>query len=282
MTFSVAPSTLLRGPSIRTVAVAENWVHGIAAQPEHPPKGAMTPDEARLKDRLYVVQNGVALIAVEGLLVPDGGWIGYSGITGYADLQEQIGSAYADPSVKSIALWINSGGGYVEDLFEFCAWLAEFKSRDKLVCALCQHAYSAAYAIAASCSEITVAPMGGVGSIGVVMVHFEISKALEDFGVGVSVIRAPDGKFRGNMVEALDDAARAKFQASVSEMSNIFADHVGEQRGLTRDDILGFDAAVFELPSGTAEAVRLGLADEAISPGDALDKLIEFSTNATD
>lgn len=276
---TVSPAALLSGPAIRPVAMAENWVHSLASDHGTPPKGAMSPDCARRENALYQRLGDVALIGVEGMLVPESGWIGYSRITGYDDLRAQTEAALADSAVAKIAYYVNSGGGYCEGLWEFSAWLSSVRGQKPTV-ALCQHAYSAAYAIACTCDDLVVAPMGGVGSIGTVLVHIEIAKALAEFGVAVNVIRAPDGKYRGNMLEALDDATRAKFQASVDELTEIFTAHVAAHRGIGQDSVLATDAGVFDLPSGTARAVTLGLADEALSIDDALQSLIDFQPAA--
>jgi len=281
-TLAPLSAALLRGPSIRAVALAETWVHGLTAQPDQPPKGAMNAAQARESNRLYAVEGGVALIDVCGMLVPESGWIGCAGITGYPDLEDQIGAALADPSVASVALLIKSGGGYCEELWEFCLWLTAQRGGEKPLVAICHTAASAAYAIASCCDRIVVSPFGLVGSIGTVMVHLELSGFLEKHGVTATVVRSPDGKYRGNMLEALDPATLATFQASTDELTRYFANHVASTRGLTVEAVLATNAAVYELGSGTAEALRLGLVDAVMLPEAALADLIEFSTAAQD
>lgn len=268
-----------RGPSVFRALTADTYAHLLATAPSQPPKGALSPAEAQERNRLYDVVDGIAVIGVEGLLLPDTGWIGYSGATGYGDLEFQIGAALADPSIKAIALYVDSGGGRVDGLFEFTDWLAENRG-DKPIVALCDTAYSAAYAIAAACDRVVAAPMGGVGSIGVLLVHVEISKALEEFGIAVNVIRSPDGKARGNFLEQLDEATRATFQAGVDELAEIFAKHVAGHRDIEVSAVIETNAALFDLPSGTAAALSLELVDAVMPLPAALQELRDFSTAA--
>lgn len=271
------PQPILRGSAFQPMALADAFVHGLARDHGQPPKAAMTPERAAANGRLFNRYGPVAVIGVEGLLVPEEGWIGDEYVTGYADLEQQAEAALADGGVEAVGFWINSGGGYVEGLFEFCDWLNAARGNKPIV-AFCQHAYSAAYAIASACDRITVAPMGGVGSIGAGCIHFEISGALEKWGIKPTIIRAPDGKMRGGVLETLDDRARAELQRGINETTGLFTALVerGREGLITAEDALALDAAVLRLPTGTAEALRLRLVDEVTTPGEALDALVAF------
>jgi len=79
------------------------------------------------------------------------------------------------------------------------------------------------------------------------------------------------------MLEQLDPTARERFMSSIDELTGMFADHVAAHRGIAVETVIGTDAACFELPSGTARALTLGLVDAVMTPEDALAELAAYS-----
>lgn len=243
------------------------------------PPRAMTPEQAERRGVLYYRAGPVAIIPVEGILVPGTGYIGSDWMTGYGDLAAQFSAALADESVSVIAPLINSGGGMVSGLWELVDAMMSARGAKPMV-ALCENAYSAAYAIAAACDRIAVSPYGGVGSIGVVLMHMEMARAMEGDGVSVTILRAPEGKGRGGPFEALDDATRASLQGAVTELAALFGAKVAAGRAgmVTAEAALATDAAEYDTPSRLAEALRLGLVDAVAPLDDVLGEITEFST----
>jgi hypothetical protein len=75
--------------------------------------------------------------------------------------------------------------------------------------------------------------MAEAGSIGVVAVHQEMSKMLKDIGITATVIRSGKYKALGNPLEPLSEEAKAEMKGQVDYLSNIFDQHVADQRGTT-------------------------------------------------
>src|SRR3546814_11579452 len=71
---------------------------------------------------------------------------------------------------------------------------------------LADHSHSASYWLASAADKVFMPKLGTAGSIGAVILHAEMSKALEEEGINVTIFRSKDGKMRGNAMEVLDAA----------------------------------------------------------------------------
>ncbi|MQX37885.1 S49 family peptidase [Roseospira navarrensis] len=268
----------LRGPALLAPeweGYARDAVARMAALNGTIPDGATALAGVTGTRRLYPVVEGVAVVGVSGLLVHKLGFIGCDFITGYDGIRAQLAQAFADPEVRAIVLDIDSGGGTVAGCFDLVDWIVAAKAESgKTVAAiLSEEAYSAAYAIATAADSIAVPQTGGVGSIGAVIMHLDISRLLEHDGVAVSLIHAGQHKVDGNPFQALPDTVRADWQRAVDDTRRLFAAVVARNRqaagaALTEQDALDTEARCLKGPTGTAEAVRIGLAD-AVMPPDA-------------
>lgn len=225
--------------------------------------------------KTYSMDGDIAVIHVEGVLTHKAGWLdAMSGFCGYNLLTRQLNDAYRDPDVVGIWLEIDSPGGAVAGLFAFVEELAAMTQAmdgKPIYAWVNEQACSAAYAIAAVCDKVYGPEDAIVGSIGCVIVHTSINRALEDNGMDVTVIRSGDRKMRGNQYEALDDATQAKLQASVDDVRKRFANLVHIGRNIPVADILATEADWFE----GKEAVNLGLMDAVISEREAWSRLEE-------
>ncbi|UWQ77613.1 S49 family peptidase [Leisingera sp. S132] len=229
--------------------------------------------------RGYIKHGGVAVIEVVGSLVRRGSWLGQSsGMTSYEGLRAQISAAASDPDIKAIALELDTPGGEAAGAFELAAMIREVR-KSKPVYAFCaESAYSAGYALASQADLITVPEFGGCGSIGVIAMHAEQSRKLDQEGITVTVIRAGERKAEGNSIEPLPEALLQEWQEQCEKMRVSFAQLVGEGRG-DRFDMaaaLKSEARCFDGP----EAVRLGLADRMADPKKAFDAMVA-SVNET-
>ncbi|MGE3623700.1 MAG: S49 family peptidase [Bdellovibrionales bacterium] len=177
-------------------------------------------------------------------------------------------AAVNNEEIKAIIIDTNSPGGVcagTPELFELI-----YNARDKkpIIAQVNSMAASAAYWLACAASEIVVTPSGSVGSIGVVTVHEDISKRLEEDGVKVTFIHAGQYKVEGNYLEPLGDEAKAQFQKSVDEFYSMFQQAVAKGRGVTVKEVeanFGRGRMV-----GAKEAVSLGMADRVGTMEDTL------------
>lgn len=221
----------------------------------------------------FIRHKGVAIIEVIGTCVRRGSWLGQSsGLTSYEGLRAQIKSAAADPEIKAIALEFDTPGGEAAGAFELAALVREVR-KSKPVYAFCaEYAFSAGYALASQASRVVVPEFGGAGSIGVVMMHAEMSRKLDQDGVTVTIVRSGERKAEGNAAEPLPAELLAEWQRTSDKMRVAFADLVGRGRGKVLDAAAAMktEARCFDGP----EAVSLGIADQVANPKDAFDAMV--------
>jgi signal peptide peptidase SppA len=238
--------------------------------------GAVWLDDAASRD-LYMVVDGVALIGVFGLLVPDLPFHGATMGTGYNCIRIAAGAAFADPSVKAIALCIDSTGGMVAGCFELVEHLrfASRQAKKPIVSIVKDTAASAAYALACAGESISVPKTGGVGSIGVILMHMDMSGMLENAGVKVSLVHSGAHKVDGNPYEPLKREVRDEWQDDLDAYRLLFAETVAASRPMSVQDVLDTEARMYEGPMKTEFARDEGLVDAVASPDDALAALIK-------
>ena len=214
-------------------------------------------------DAPYPVVDGIAVIEISGVLIHRGGWIGQSsGQTSYEGIAAQIEAAASDPSVRGVALEIDSFGGEVAGVFDLADQIRALR-RDKPVWAfIAEHAFSAGYALASQADRILIPRTGTVGSIGVVVMHADLSSKLDQDGIRVTLIHSGQHKVDGNPYEALPEAVRDEIQRESDVLRVLFAETVAAGRGgqLSQDGALATEAATYR----GGDAVAAGLADEVI------------------
>lgn len=226
----------------------------------------------------YDLADGIALIPVRGLILPELGWIGSSYATGCAEIRWQIAEALSDPEVKGIALVIDSGGGLVAGVDETAAAIRAAREAKPIATVVEYWCFSAAYWIGSAAQTVAAPRTGGIGHVGVFKTHFDFSKLLDREGIKPTLIYSGARKVDGNPYEPLGDEARAAMQAAVDAMRRVFAESVAAGRGLPVDAILGTEARVFEGPAAIEEAREAGLID-AILPAD--EALAAFAAGLT-
>lgn len=221
-------------------------------------------------DRPYAVTgDGVAIIPIRGIIVHRYGWCD-PWVTGTDAVRARFALALADTEVRAIVLDIDSIGGEVAGTFDLVDAMTAARGTKPVWAVLNEEAYSAAYAIASAADRITIPRTGGAGSIGILAVHMEWSRMLDEAGITVNLIRYGAAKAEGHEAEPLSDVARARIQAQVNECGDLFVATVARNRSLPADRIRALEAATFLGP----ETVRLGLADIVAAPDEAYRALV--------
>ena len=216
----------------------------------------------------FAMIDGVAVIEVSGVLVHRGAWIGQSsGQTSYEGITAQLAAAVSDPTVCGIALEIDSFGGEVAGVFDLADAIRTARAAKPVWAFVAEHAFSAGYALASQADRIILPRTGAVGSIGVVVMHADLSGQLSDAGVTVTLIHSGAHKVDGNPYAPLPNPVRARIQAEVDSIRTLFAETVAAGRGrrLTAEAALATEAECYR----GAEAVAAGLADEVSDPASA-------------
>ncbi|MFU1607312.1 S49 family peptidase [Sulfitobacter pontiacus] len=207
--------------------------------------------------RPYNVSKGVLTIPVKGMLMAGLTFALGNMATGYEYITAAVERGAADPEVKEIVLDVNSPGGTVPGCFDCADAIFGVRGHKPIRAVANEAAYSAAYAIASSADSIQVARTGGVGSIGVMTAHMDMSAALEARGVKVTSITAGKHKDDGAPFKPLSDHAKKHMQDRVEAIHTIFVSTVARNRDMDEQAVRDTEAATFM----AQEAVELGLAD---------------------
>lgn len=214
-------------------------------------------EDWRAAYRPYNVSNGVLTIPVQGVLLNGYPWAA-SYATGYEYIWKAFDRGMSDPSVRAIALQIDSPGGMVAGNFDLVDRMFAARGRKPVKAFASESAYSAAYSIASAADDITVTRSGGVGSVGVVTMHVDMSAMLEKVGVKVTFIFAGKHKVDGNAYEALPADVREKIQSRIDATYKEFVGLVARNRGMKEADVRKTEAATFS----ASEALDVGFADK--------------------
>lgn len=234
------------------------------------------PDDYRSAYRPYRVKNGILRIPVRGVLLNKFPWQLGGWATGYEYITQAVKRGLDDSDVKGIALEIDSGGGLVAGNFELVDFLHASRGKKPIKAFASDSAYSAAYAIASAADDISVTRSGGVGSIGVVATHIEVSERMRMQGVKVTFIFAGKHKIDGNPYEALPKGVRDKIQSRVDASYKEFVGLVARNREMDEKAIRDTEAQTYTAP----EALEVGLADRIGGPID--DEITAFAATFTE
>lgn len=213
----------------------------------------------------FALIDGIAVIEIAGTLVHRGAWIGQSsGLTSYEGIAAQLQAALADPSVRGIALDIDSFGGEVAGAFDLADRIRAARAQKPVHAFVAEHALSAGYVLASQADRIILPRTGAVGSIGVVALHTDMSGALDQKGIAVTLIHAGSHKIDANPYQPLHEAVHDQMQRQLEVVRFLFAETVTAGRGdrLTHTAALATEAAVYR----GADAIAAGLADDLNDP----------------
>ena len=216
-------------------------------------------------DAPYPVVEGIAVIEITGVLIHRGAWIGKSsGQTSYEGISAQIEAAASDPDVRGVALEIDSFGGEVAGVFDLADRIRALREHKPVWAFVTEHAFSAGYALASQASRILLPRTGALGSIGVVVLHTDLSGKLAQDGIAVSLIHSGSHKVDANPYAPLPPEVRAEIQREIDVLRFLFAETVAAGRGTKCDAkaALATEAASYR----GVDAVTAGLADEVIDP----------------
>lgn len=210
----------------------------------------------------YTLDDGIAIIPVSGSLVyKTAGFSGYSGLQSYRSIRDSFDAAMEDPKAKEVLFDISSSGGEVAGVFDLVDHIYHSRGRKPIYAMANESAYSAAYALASAADKIYLSRTAGVGSIGVVMIHVDRSEAAAKAGLKYTHIYAGSHKTDGSPYKPLSDTARAKAQATVDSIYDLFIYTVARNNGLDEEDVMATQADTYH----GVNAIDIGLADAVLS-----------------
>jgi len=179
--------------------------------------------------------------------IPVGGVIGVNlrpfqrgqGAVDVNDIAQEIDQAMADSSVRKILFNVDSPGGMVSGTPELADKIAaitkpKFAFTNGLMA-------SAAYWAMSGVDAIMATKTANIGSIGVYMPVFDESRAYEQAGIKVELIKAGTLKGIGFPGTSLSESGRIHLQERVDEIYQMFKQHVttARKRPIAQADMQG-------------------------------------------
>jgi len=218
--------------------------------------------------------GAIAVIPIEGIIAQKARMVdNASGPRGTSTeaITQAFDAAMADPAISAIVFAINSPGGTINGVPEAARHIFANRGTKRIIASVTGLGASAAYYLAAAADEISVTPSGEAGSIGVFMVHTDLSGALAAEGVKQTVIRAGKYKAEGHPAEPLGDVALAAMQGRVNEAYDMMVKDIAQFRAVpvaTVRDGYGEGRVL-----GAAKSVESGMADRVATLDEVVSRL---------
>lgn len=212
----------------------------------------------------FAFAQGLAIIPVTGSLINRFNW-SYGFVTGYNFIRAQLRLALADEDVKGIIFDVNSYGGECAGCMELADEIRASRLIKPSMSIVDSNAYSAGYALASAATRMVGIRSAGVGSIGVIAMHVDMSKMLDDWGLKITMMFESDHKADGNPYAPLPADVKKRFEADIHESYESFVALVADNRGMDAQKVRDTKSLTYR----AEEAVSLGLLDAVVSPSEA-------------
>lgn len=194
------------------------------------------PEQPRIEE------NGVGVIPIKGVIGKGLSKLEKTcGACDTKDVESELAQMLDDPTCKAILLDVDSPGGTVSGVPELAAKIAAADDRKPVLAFTDGQMCSAAYWLASGVRVIYASPSAEVGSIGVYMPWVDSTKAYENEGYKVEVIKNTGGTFKGMGMPgtALTDDQRAHLQERVDEIFGMFTVAATYRRKISPDAMRG-------------------------------------------
>lgn len=182
-------------------------------------------------------------------------------VDGYDAVVARFEAALSDQAIDAVVVDIDSPGGDVAGLEQAVEAMrkAQARSGKPVFVYVNECAASAAYWIAAAVATegISLPPAAMVGSIGCIGGIVDETKALEQDGIEVTLVRYPEGKAESHPAGPVKPLAEDRLRGRVTAAGKRFVAAMAKARAMSAEQIEGLNGALHE----GQQAVREGLAD---------------------
>ena len=231
-------------------------------------------DEEKSEAKPYEIKDGVATINIQGpLMKKASGFIArILGIKGMDKIGDDFKAALADDEVEGIFLNVESPGGTVAGTATLADIIYAGRGQKPILAFADSTMTSAAYWIGSSADSVVMSDnTTRIGSVGVVAVHQELSKAAEKAGVKFTVFSSGKFKAAGNEFEALSAKDKAYIQGTIDFYKNRFVEAISRNLNVPASS-LNKDIVEAKIFLGQ-QGIDAGLAREILTRDQALARL---------
>lgn len=213
-------------------------------------------------------QLSISVVPIIGPLMHRSSWWGAS----YQGIRMDLKNAIEDPDTGAILLDIDSPGGVVDGAFALAEDIYEANQIKPIYAYVNENCYSAAYLFASASSKIFLPTTGSVGSIGVRMVHVDITEWDKEMGIKYTPLFMGERKNDFDPHSTLSEPAKKAAMNDLGELYELFCSTVANYReGLSIQEAKATEAGLYMGQS----AVDAHLADQVVNFEGAIQSIME-------
>jgi protease-4 len=216
----------------------------------------------------------IAVILLSGSITAGGTFSLFGSAITPELVNEQLGRAEEDSSVKAVVLRIESPGGAVAPCQEILEEIEIIRQSKPVVVSMGSEAASGGYYISAKADRIVALPGTLTGSIGVIAQIPNVKGLYDKLGIEMQTFKGGKYKDMYSGLRELTKQEKGIMQQLVDDYYEQFIEVVAEGRGLSKEKVRSL--ATGQLYTG-AEAKELGLVDELGGLDTAIDLAAELA-----
>lgn len=187
---------------------------------------------------------------------------------------ENIEEAKLNKNIKGVLFKVNSPGGAVAPSVEISYAIKELNKIKPVIAYASGTMASGSYYSSIWASKIISNPGSMIGSIGVIMESFDISKVMEKIGIKTQNIKMGKYKEVGTPTRKWSEVEKNELHKVIKDTYHMFIKDVAEARGLKEKNYKTFaDAHIFT----ASQAQKVGLIDEVATISKAKEMVIKLS-----
>ncbi|HSV27260.1 MAG TPA: signal peptide peptidase SppA [Sedimentisphaerales bacterium] len=229
-------------------------------------------------EKPYEITDGVAIIPVNGPIVKRSSFFSFLfGGASVTAITAALQQAAADREAAAIVLAIDSPGGTIYGIESLAGLIRKIDAEKPVVAFGAGDMASAAYWLASAARTIVAENTAQVGSIGVLILHYDYSENDRQYGVKRTYIAAGKYKALGNDAEPLSREARDMFEEKLNHYYSLFVDTIARNRGVDAATVLEkmADGRIFI----GRQALDAGLIDKIGDIGAAIDAALALTAD---
>lgn len=213
----------------------------------------------------------IAVIPVLGTLIHrTTGLDAFSGLRSYMRISDEFEEAMNDSKVDAILFDIDSPGGSASGVFDLADKIYAARDQKPIYAFANEDAYSAAYLIGSTAEYFYAPRTGGVGSIGVRMVHVDMTERDKKEGLKVTHLFKGERKIDFDPHSPLSKEAKEAAMEDITELYDMFVGAVSRYRNIS-------EKAVRDTEAGTylgLDAKNIGLINDVLTYDEVIEKIV--------